>query len=82
MTMSPDQEALIGRVFETYLKDHHHEDIRQLIADTNEETHRPVLVNAMTLFEANMEVMTMLRICVYIYVYIYIHIYILGLSID
>ncbi|XP_056280467.1 DNA helicase MCM9 isoform X2 [Pseudoliparis swirei] len=56
MTMSPDQEALIGRVFETYLKDHHHEDIRQLIADTNEETHRPVLVNAMTLFEANMEV--------------------------
>ncbi|TNN46318.1 DNA helicase MCM9 [Liparis tanakae] len=44
MTMSPDQEALIGRVFETYLTDHHHDDIRQLIADTKEETHRPVLV--------------------------------------
>ncbi|XP_034383396.1 DNA helicase MCM9 isoform X2 [Cyclopterus lumpus] len=56
MLMSPDQEALIGRVFDTYLKDHHHGDIHQLIADTNEETHRPVVVNAMTLFEANMEV--------------------------
>ncbi|XP_078030228.1 DNA helicase MCM9 isoform X1 [Epinephelus lanceolatus] len=56
MLISPDQEALIGRVFETYLTEHHHEDILQLIADTNEETHRPVVVNAMTLFEANMEV--------------------------
>ncbi|XP_068564709.1 DNA helicase MCM9 isoform X4 [Cebidichthys violaceus] len=56
MLMSPDQEALIGRVFETYLTDHHHTDILQFIADTNEETHRPVVVNAMTLFEANMEV--------------------------
>ncbi|XP_075940507.1 DNA helicase MCM9 [Anarhichas minor] len=56
MLMSPDQEALIARVFETYLTDHHHTDILQLIADTNEETHRPVVVNAMTLFEANMEV--------------------------
>ncbi|XP_036942594.1 DNA helicase MCM9 isoform X2 [Acanthopagrus latus] len=56
MMISPEQEALIGRVFETYLTDHHHGDILQLIADTDEETHRPVVVNAMTLFEANMEV--------------------------
>ncbi|XP_073349545.1 DNA helicase MCM9 [Pagrus major] len=56
MAISPEQEALIGRVFETYLTEHHHGDILQLIADTDEETHRPVVVNAMTLFEANMEV--------------------------
>ncbi|XP_042359413.1 DNA helicase MCM9 [Plectropomus leopardus] len=56
MLISQDQEALIGRVFETYLTEHHHEDIFQLIADPMEETHRPVVVNAMTLFEANMEV--------------------------
>uniref|UniRef100_A0A4W6DQL8 DNA helicase MCM9 n=1 Tax=Lates calcarifer TaxID=8187 RepID=A0A4W6DQL8_LATCA len=54
--MSPEQKALIGRVFETYLAEHHHGDILQLLADTNEETHQPVVVNAMTLFEANMEV--------------------------
>lgn len=57
MLISPDQEALIGRVFETYLTEYHHGDILHLIEDTTEETHRPVVVNAMTLFEANMEVM-------------------------
>ncbi|XP_074471548.1 DNA helicase MCM9 isoform X1 [Sebastes fasciatus] len=56
MLMSPDQEALIGRVFGSYLMEHHRGDILQLSADTNEDTHWPVLVNAMTLFEANMEV--------------------------
>ena len=65
MMISPEQEALIGRVFETYLTDHHHGDILQLIADTDEETHRPVVVNAMTLFEANMEVMLTLQNSIY-----------------
>lgn len=57
MSISPEQEVLIGRVFESYLTDHHHNDILQLIAVTNEGTHHPIVVNAMTLFEANMEVM-------------------------
>ncbi|XP_074540908.1 DNA helicase MCM9 [Halichoeres trimaculatus] len=56
MLISPEQEALIGQVFETYLTEHHHDDILQLFADADEETQRPVVVNAMTLFEANMEV--------------------------
>ncbi|KAM9703343.1 DNA helicase MCM9 [Menidia menidia] len=56
MLISPDQKALIGRVFETYLSEHHQEEILQLAAETNEETHHPIVVNAMTLFEANMEV--------------------------
>lgn len=55
--LSTEQEALIGRVFESYVTEHHHGDIYQLIADTKEETHHRVVVNAMTLFEANMEVM-------------------------
>lgn len=54
--MSPEQEALIGQVFEAYLMQHHQEDILHFIVDTNEEIHCPVFVNAMTLFEANMEV--------------------------
>ena len=58
MLMSPEQEALIGRVFDSYLTEHHQEDIVQILEDTNEETHRAVVVNAMTLFEANMEVMS------------------------
>ncbi|KAM9356307.1 DNA helicase MCM9 [Pholidichthys leucotaenia] len=56
MSISPEQEALIGRMFETYLMEHHHSEILQLLTDADEETHRPVVVNAMTLFEANMEV--------------------------
>ncbi|XP_069371743.1 DNA helicase MCM9 isoform X7 [Paralichthys olivaceus] len=56
MLINSEQEALIGRVFETYLTEHHHGDILQLIADANQETHHPVVVNAMTLFESNMEV--------------------------
>ncbi|XP_042246169.1 DNA helicase MCM9 [Thunnus maccoyii] len=56
MLISTEQQALIGRVFETYVTEHHHGDIYQLIEDTKDETHHPVVVNAMTLFEANMEV--------------------------
>lgn len=56
MMMSPEQDALIDRVFETYLKEHHRDDILQLFADTSEEKHHAIVVNAMTLFEANMEV--------------------------
>nr|XP_043905375.1 DNA helicase MCM9 [Solea senegalensis] len=56
MLINPQQEALIGQVFETYLTEHHHGDVLRLFADTNEETHHSVVINAMTLFEANMEV--------------------------
>uniref|UniRef100_A0A667Z4M2 DNA helicase MCM9 n=1 Tax=Myripristis murdjan TaxID=586833 RepID=A0A667Z4M2_9TELE len=56
MSMSSEQEALIGRVFESYVIEHHYGDILQIISDNNEDTHHPVVVNAMTLFEANMEV--------------------------
>lgn len=59
MLISEEQEALVGQVFESYLRQHHQEDILQLTADTNEESHCPLFVNAMTLFEANMEVILM-----------------------
>lgn len=56
MSLSPEQEAVIGRVFESYLTDHHGDDIQRLSTSPGENVHRAVLVNAMTLFEANMEV--------------------------
>lgn len=59
MLISAAQEALIGQAFESYLRQHHQEDLLQLTADTNGDTHCPVFVNAMTLFEANMEVTVM-----------------------
>lgn len=58
MLINPEQEALIDRVFEAYLTEHHRDDILQLYADTPEDAHQAVVVNAMTLFEANMEVIS------------------------
>ncbi|KAM3838001.1 DNA helicase MCM9 [Diretmus argenteus] len=56
MLISPEHQDFIGQTFAFYLKDHHHGDIMQIISDADEETHHPVVINAMTLFEANMEV--------------------------
>ena len=61
VTMTPEQEALVGRVFESYVTEHHQDDLLRLVEDEDEEAHRPVVVNAMTLFEANMEVRTSVR---------------------
>lgn len=70
--LSEEKEALIGRVFQTYLTEHHKEDILQLIANTYDESHHPVFVNAMTLFEASMEVtITKTIYCVGLIVIIY-----------
>ncbi|XP_063078360.1 DNA helicase MCM9 [Engraulis encrasicolus] len=55
MMLSPEQAALIGQVFEDYVLEHHRSDILQILQD-GDEAHYPVVVNAMTLFEANMEV--------------------------
>lgn len=56
MSLSPEQEALLGRVFGAYVAEHHGADILHLTADSAAEIHQAVVVNAMTLFEANMEV--------------------------
>ncbi|XP_061603121.1 DNA helicase MCM9 isoform X2 [Cololabis saira] len=59
MAMSTEQQALIGRMFESYVTEHHHDDLLQLALEDEEReenSHQPLVVNAMTLFEANMEV--------------------------
>ncbi|ROL52501.1 DNA helicase MCM9 [Anabarilius grahami] len=56
MMLSPDQVSLIGLVFETYVMEHHKNDILQIFQEASEDSHYPVVVNAMTLFEDNMEV--------------------------
>ncbi|XP_067274786.1 DNA helicase MCM9 [Pseudorasbora parva] len=56
MMLSPDQVSMIGLVFETYITEHHKNDILQIFQEASEDAHYPVVVNAMTLFEDNMEV--------------------------
>ncbi|XP_064781392.1 DNA helicase MCM9-like isoform X3 [Oncorhynchus masou masou] len=56
MLISPEQVALIGQVFEAYVTEHHRSDILQILQEPDEDAHYPVVINAMTLFEANMEV--------------------------
>uniref|UniRef100_A0A672L8S9 MCM9 N-terminal domain-containing protein n=1 Tax=Sinocyclocheilus grahami TaxID=75366 RepID=A0A672L8S9_SINGR len=54
--LSPEQVSFIGLVFETYVMEHHKNDILQIFQEASEDAHYPVVVNAMTLFEDNMEV--------------------------
>ncbi|KAL1254009.1 hypothetical protein QQF64_016238 [Cirrhinus molitorella] len=56
MMLSPDQVSFIGLAFETYVMEHHKNDILQIFQEASEDAHYPVVVNAMTLFEDNMEV--------------------------
>ncbi|XP_061846578.1 DNA helicase MCM9 isoform X2 [Colius striatus] len=56
MVLSADQVNLIGQVFESYVLEHHREDILGILREADDEAHYPVVVDAMTLFEANMEI--------------------------
>lgn len=56
MALSADQVNLIGQVFESYVQEHHREDILGILREADEEAHYPVVVDALTLFEANMEI--------------------------
>ncbi|XP_001379759.3 DNA helicase MCM9 [Monodelphis domestica] len=54
--MNKDQVALIGQVFESYVSEFHKNEVLQILKEKDEDTHYPVVVDAMTLFETNMEI--------------------------
>ncbi|XP_069462714.1 DNA helicase MCM9 isoform X2 [Ambystoma mexicanum] len=56
MYLNTEQVALTGQVFESYVLEHHQKDLLQVLKESDEEAHYPVVVNAMTLFETNMEI--------------------------
>ncbi|XP_048842281.1 DNA helicase MCM9 [Brienomyrus brachyistius] len=56
MSIHPDQVAFIGQAFEAFVMEHHQSDLLQILQEAEEDAHYPVVVNAMTLFEANMEI--------------------------
>ncbi|XP_075410735.1 DNA helicase MCM9 isoform X1 [Tenrec ecaudatus] len=54
--MNNDQVTLVGQVFESYVSEYHKNDILLILKEKDEDAHYPVVVNAMTLFETNMEI--------------------------
>ncbi|XP_057594418.1 DNA helicase MCM9 isoform X2 [Hippopotamus amphibius kiboko] len=54
--MNGDQVTLVGQVFESYVSEYHKNDILLILKERDEDAHYPVVVNAMTLFETNMEI--------------------------
>uniref|UniRef100_F7C738 DNA helicase MCM9 n=1 Tax=Equus caballus TaxID=9796 RepID=F7C738_HORSE len=54
--MNIDQVTLVGQVFESYVSEYHKNDILLILKERDEDAHYPVVVNAMTLFETNMEI--------------------------
>ncbi|XP_018418983.1 PREDICTED: DNA helicase MCM9 [Nanorana parkeri] len=56
MYLHSEQVALIGQVFESYVLQHHQKDIVNVLMENDEDSHYSIVVNAMTLFETNMEV--------------------------
>ncbi|KAJ6655227.1 hypothetical protein lerEdw1_005571 [Lerista edwardsae] len=56
MLLNTEQINLIGQVFESYALEHHKHDILQILREKDEDAHYPVIVDALTLFETNMEI--------------------------
>ncbi|XP_053469833.1 DNA helicase MCM9 [Ictalurus furcatus] len=56
MWLNSEQVALTSLMFETYVTEHHRNDILQILQEPDEDAHYSLVVNAMNLFEANMEV--------------------------
>lgn len=54
--MNSDQVMLVGQVFESYVSENHKNDILVILKERDEDAHYSVVVNAMTLFETNMEI--------------------------
>ncbi|NWS36043.1 MCM9 helicase, partial [Polioptila caerulea] len=56
MVLSADQVSLIGQVFESYVLQHHRDEILGILRKADDQAHYPVVVDALTLFETNMEI--------------------------
>uniref|UniRef100_UPI00398EB161 DNA helicase MCM9 isoform X2 n=1 Tax=Pristiophorus japonicus TaxID=55135 RepID=UPI00398EB161 len=56
MHLNPEQVALIGQVFESYVAELHKNNIIHILQEPDNGAHYPVTVNALTLFEISMEI--------------------------
>ncbi|XP_062835563.1 DNA helicase MCM9 isoform X3 [Anolis carolinensis] len=56
MVLNTDQINFIGQVLESYVLEHHKNDILQILGEKDDDAHYPVIVDALTLFETNMEI--------------------------
>uniref|UniRef100_A0A8D0L6R2 DNA helicase MCM9 n=1 Tax=Sphenodon punctatus TaxID=8508 RepID=A0A8D0L6R2_SPHPU len=56
MVLNTDQINLIGQVFESYILEHHKNNLLLILKQRDDAAHYPVIVDALTLFETNMEI--------------------------
>ncbi|XP_063166738.1 DNA helicase MCM9 isoform X2 [Candoia aspera] len=56
MVLTTEQINLIGQVFESYILEYHQNDVLQILREKDDDAHYPVIVDALTLFETNMEI--------------------------
>ncbi|NXS32399.1 MCM9 helicase, partial [Pomatostomus ruficeps] len=56
MVLSAEQVSLVGQVFESYVLEHHRDEILGILREADDQAHYPVVVDAVTLFETNMEI--------------------------
>lgn len=56
MLLNTEQINLIGQVFESYILEHHKNDLFHILREKDDDAHYPVIVDALTLFETNMEI--------------------------
>ncbi|NWR90560.1 MCM9 helicase, partial [Furnarius figulus] len=56
MVLSAGQVALLGQLFESYALEHHRHDLLRILRQPDGQAHYPVVVDALTLFEASMEI--------------------------
>lgn len=56
MVLSAEQVNLIGQVFESYVLEYHRDDILAILREADDQAHYPVVIDALTLFETNMEI--------------------------
>uniref|UniRef100_A0A8B9UYM6 MCM9 N-terminal domain-containing protein n=1 Tax=Anas zonorhyncha TaxID=75864 RepID=A0A8B9UYM6_9AVES len=56
MALGAEQVAFIGQVFESYVLQHHRDELLAILRERDAEAHYAVVVDALTLFETNMEI--------------------------
>lgn len=56
MALGAEQVAFIGQVFESYVLQHHRDELLAILRERDPEAHYAVVVDALTLFETNMEI--------------------------
>ncbi|XP_048348123.1 DNA helicase MCM9 isoform X2 [Sphaerodactylus townsendi] len=56
MLLNTEQVNLTGQVFESYILEHHKNGLLQILREKDDDAHYSIIIDALTLFETNMEI--------------------------